>query len=143
MKALAIKQPWAWMIVRPDLTDMVARKIAAESGEIKNLENRTWHTNFRGRFLVHASKGLTRQEYWRAADFAAHLGVIAPPMEELQRGGIIGSVELVDSVDDSDSDWYMGEKGFVLRDPRPLPFIPLKGQLGFFEVPDEVLPCMS
>ncbi|BAW27543.1 hypothetical protein [Pseudomonas putida] len=143
MKALAIKQPWAWMIIRPDLTGVMARKIATASGEIKDLENRTWHTNFRGRFLVHASKGLTRQEYWTAYDFAVHLGVIAPPMEELQRGGIIGSVELVDSVDDSDSDWYMGEKGFVLRDPRPLPFIPLKGQLGFFDVPDEVLPCMS
>lgn len=143
MKALAIKQPWAWMIIRPDLTGVMARKIATASGEIKDLENRTWHTNFRGRFLVHASKGLTRQEYWTAHDFAVHLGVIAPPMEELQRGGIIGSVELVDSVDDSDSDWYMGEKGFVLRDPRPLPFIPLKGQLGFFDVPDEVLPCMS
>jgi hypothetical protein len=28
----------------------------------------------------------------------------------------------------------MGPKAFVLRDPQPLTFIPLKGRLGFFEV---------
>jgi hypothetical protein len=28
----------------------------------------------------------------------------------------------------------VGPNGFVLRDQKPLPFIPLKGQLGFFEV---------
>ncbi len=33
----------------------------------------------------------------------------------------------------------MGEKAFVLRDPKPLPFTRLKGRLGFFEVPDELV----
>jgi len=28
----------------------------------------------------------------------------------------------------------MGPKAFVLRDPKPLTFIPLKGRLGLFEV---------
>lgn len=54
---------------------------------------------------------------------------------DMMRGGIIGSVELVDSLDHSDSPWYMGEKGFLLRDPKPSEFIPLKGRLGFFDVP--------
>ena len=53
----------------------------------------------------------------------------------LPRGGIIGSVNLADCVYQSDSPWFQGPYGFVLRDPKPLPFIPFKGQLGFFDVP--------
>lgn len=130
MKALSIRQPWAWLIIHGG----------------KDIENRTWHTKLRGRFLVHASQGMTRDEWRAASRFCDENGLSLPPLysdADLQRGGIIGSVELVDSVDTSESPWYMGEKGFVLRDPRPLPFVPLKGRLGFFDVPDEVLPCMS
>ena len=43
MKALSVHQPWAWLIVNG----------------IKIVENRSWSTEFRGRFLVHA--GLTVQ----------------------------------------------------------------------------------
>jgi hypothetical protein len=120
MKALSIRQPWAWLIIHAG----------------KDIENRTWHTKHRGRFLVHAASGMTRREYHLVQGWARqHAGVInLPAFEELQRGGIIGSVELVDSVDTSASPWYMGHKGFVLRDPVALPFVPIKGRLGFFEV---------
>ncbi|GAA4338629.1 hypothetical protein GCM10023149_48730 [Mucilaginibacter gynuensis] len=40
MKALSIKQPWAELIV----------------AGIKDIENRSWRTNFRGRVYVHASQ---------------------------------------------------------------------------------------
>lgn len=124
MKALSIRQPWAWLIIHGG----------------KNIENRTWHARFRGRFLVHASQGMTKLEYKSAQWYAAERGVTVPPFEQLQRGGIIGSVELVDSVGNSNSPWYMGEKGFVLRSPQPLPFMRLKGRLGFFETeyPEDV-----
>lgn len=127
MKALSIRQPWAWLIIHGG----------------KDIENRTWHTKFRGRFLVHAAQGMTRHDYCDALELvmrAAHIDVLRgfPMFDDLRRGGIIGSVELVDSVDASDSPWYMGEKGFVLRDPKPLPFIPCKGRLQFFDVPQEV-----
>lgn len=118
MKTLSIRQPWAWLIIHGG----------------KDIENRSWHTKFRGRFLVHASKGMNRIDYAWVKRFAAERGVTIPPFEELERGGIVGSVELVDSVDHSDSPWYMGEKGFALRDPRPLDFVPIKGRLQFFEV---------
>ena len=59
--------------------------------------------------------------------------------DDLQRGGIIGSVEIVDCVRESASPWFVGEFGFALRDPQPLPFVPWKGQLGFFDVPDAAL----
>jgi hypothetical protein len=123
MKALSIRQPWAWLIIHGG----------------KDVENRTWHTKHRGRFLVHA-----RAEYCEALELvmrAAHIDVLRgfPMFEDLQRGGIIGSVELVDSLDTSDSPWYMGEKAFALRNPEPLPFMPFKGRLNFFEVPDELM----
>lgn len=119
MKALAIKQPWAWLIVHGG----------------KDVENRTWHTKFRGRFLVHASAGMTSNEFTQALLFCSERGLPMPDRDDMMRGGIIGSVELVDSLDHSDSPWYMGEKGFLLRDPKPSEFIPLKGRLGFFDVP--------
>lgn len=121
MKALSIRQPWAWLIVHGG----------------KDIENRSWHTKFRGRFLVHASQGCTKDEYAEAYRFARQIGILVPRLEDLERGGIIGSVELVDSLDTSGSPWYMGQKGFLLRDPKPLPFTPYKGRLGFFDVPEE------
>ena len=119
MKALSIRLPWAWMILH--------------SG--KNVENRNWRTHYRGRFLVHAAKGMTRQEYDEAKAWAYACGAMEiPAYGDLKRGGVIGSVELVDVLDHIDSPWFMGPKAFVLRDPQPMTFLPLKGRLGFFEV---------
>ena len=56
--------------------------------------------------------------------------------EAMLRGGIIGSVELVDVVEQSASPWFFGPVGFVLRNPKPCKFIPMKGQLGFFNRPE-------
>ncbi|MDB1113721.1 ASCH domain-containing protein [Pseudomonas extremaustralis] len=131
MKALSIRQPWAWLIIHGG----------------KDIENRSWHTKFRGRFLVHAAQGMTRLEYNYVAGHGETVGFLEdagidvklPAFEDLQRGGVIGSVELLDSLSDCNSPWYMGDKGFWLRDPKPLPFTPLKGRLGFFEVPDELV----
>lgn len=140
MKALSIRQPWAWLIVRPDLTDPAEREAAFAAGIIKDIENRTWPTKFRGRLLVHASSSMTRQEYADASEFVQSRGVTSmPAFAELQRGGIIGSVELVDCSDSSYSQWYMGDTAFVLRDAVPLPFAPLKGALSFFEVDPEAI----
>jgi len=52
-----------------------------------------------------------------------------------RRGGIVGSVEIVDCVTVSDSPWFDGRYGFVLRNPEPLPFRPMRGALGFFRAP--------
>lgn len=127
MIALSIRQPWAWHILN--------------SG--KDIENRDWPTRFRGRVLIHASKGMTRAEYEDGQDpLWAHAGptIELPPIERLERGGIVGSVEIVDCVMASDSPWFCGRFGFVLRDPQPLPFVPWKGRLGFFDVPASALP---
>lgn len=137
MKTLTIRQPWAWAITRPDITDPEERAAAIKVGQMKLIENRTWHTKFRGRFLIHAAQGMTRGEYNEASWMIGPLCGRIPPFEELQRGGIVGSVELVDSADDSRSPWYMGEgsKAFVLRDPKPITFVRCKGRLGFWDFP--------
>lgn len=121
MKALSIRQPWAWLIVNGG----------------KDLENRDWDTEFRGRVLVHVSKSGSKKDYAEAVEFARELGAPEPPaQEDIERGGIIGSIEIVDVVTSSDSPWFFGPFGFVLRDFRPMDFMPYKGALGLFDVPE-------
>lgn len=124
MIALSIRQPWASLILKAG----------------KDIENRCWPTKYRGRILIHAAKGCTRDELDDALDFAElACGVrYTVDLKTIPRGGIVGSVEIVDCVKHSASRWFIGDYGFVLRDPRPLPFRPWKGQLGFFGVPDEM-----
>jgi hypothetical protein len=131
VRALSIRQPWAWLIIHAG----------------KDIENRDWRTTFRGRILVHASKGMTPDEYRDAIDTAraARRGVpedqriTAPSFATMQRGGFVGTVEIVDCVESSTSPWFFGRYGFVLRNPKPLPFVPYRGALGFFMVPDHVV----
>lgn len=125
MKAISIRQPWAWMILHAG----------------KDIENREWPTRFRGRVLIHASKGMTRDEWIDAWDFAPetanNIGIIqGVAIDKIERGGIVGSVEIVDCVANYDSPWFCGPYGFVLRNPIVLPFRPYRGALGFFDVPD-------
>lgn len=119
MKALSIRQPWAWLIVNG----------------WKNIENREWPTHFRGRFLIHSSKSMTRAEYQACRLFMAGFTTLdIPPAEQLERGGIVGEAVLLNCVRRHDSEWFCGPFGFVLGEAKPLPFIPYKGTLGFFNV---------
>lgn len=128
-KAISIRQPWAWAIVHAG----------------KDIENRDWPTKFRGPVCIHAAKGMTKDEFYSAnrsiqkevgavdqAWLDKWLGVTPAPYL-LKRGGIIGTAEIVDCVEASDSPWFFGRYGFVLRNVRSLPFIPVKGALGFFD----------
>jgi len=143
MKALSIRQPWAWLIVRPDLTG-AARAAAVASGELKDIENRGWPTKCRGRVLIHAAKGMTRAEYEDGQDPLWSSGgptIELPPLEQLERGGIVGvtTIDACVSPADRTSLWHMGSAfGFRLIDTKPLPFIPCRGALGFFNVPADV-----
>ena len=116
MKALSIRQPWAWLILHAG----------------KDIENRSWPTNYRGRVLIHASKGMTRSEYEQACDFVytnVHPSIAIPTFETLDHGGIVGEVEITDCVKDSCSWWFECPYGFVLANPKPLPFHPAKAPL--------------
>ena len=52
---LSIRQPWAWLILNAG----------------KDIENREWPTRFRGRVLIHASKGMTHDEWEDAWDLSS------------------------------------------------------------------------
>lgn len=119
MKALSIRQPWAWLILHGG----------------KDIENRVWRTRYRGPLLIHAAKGMTEAEYLGTCLFAAARGVELPAARDLLRGGIVGQVEVVNCVAQSESRWFEGPFGLVLADPVPLPFRELRGMLGMFEVP--------
>jgi hypothetical protein len=130
MRALSIRQPWAWLIVNG----------------YKDIENRVWSTRYAGSLLIHASKGMTRAEYDEVADMLANeqpfmdMGIQLPDPNFIERGGIVGMAHCNGSVDAAASPWFFGPYGFVLSQQRAFPMVPFKGQLGFFDVPDGLLP---
>lgn len=129
--ALSIRQPWAWLIVNGH----------------KDIENRDWATPFRGRFLVHASKTITRSYYelefklglW--TDYRIDVEALGlPAFEDLQLGGFVGWSTVEGCVRDHPSPWkHPDSYGFVLRDSTPIPFVPYSGRLGWFNVPPGVV----
>lgn len=127
-RALSIRQPWAWAIINAG----------------KDIENRDWFTRFRGPVCIHASKGMTNREWDEAMDFIDRAFPVplasqtgrrrsATGSLDAKRGGIIGVAEIVDCVEASASPWFFGRYGFVLSNVRPVEFIPVKGELGFFK----------
>lgn len=83
---------------------------------------------------------MRHEEYESAALFALYdvrEEIAIPAFGDLERGGIVGEVEIVDCVQASESPWFFGPWGFVLRNPKPLPFRPWGGTLGFFHVEEQ------
>lgn len=123
--ALSVRQPWAWAIFH--------------AVPVKDIENRNWKVDDRnnmrrGRIAIQAAKGLTQDEYEDASRYMKRIGVTCPPPAELQRGGIIGAVEIVDNVQTHASPWRDRKfwRGLVLRNPQPCAFVAAVGALGFF-----------
>ena len=117
MKALSIRQPWAWLIVHGH----------------KDVENRSWPTKFRGRFFVHASQKFDHDGYlW----VRRHFPKIKMPLPgHFPTGAIVGYATLTDCVTKSKSKWFAGENyGFVIEGAGAhVGPLSLKGKLGFFE----------
>lgn len=127
MKALSIQQPWAWAIMCAG----------------KDVENRSWSTDFRGAFLIHAGRKFDNDgfNYLRL-----RLGACVPMAMEFPRGGIIGHASITGCVQSSASNWFFGPHGFLIANARPLRrpdgmrVIPFPGQRGrFFDVPDAIV----
>lgn len=139
MKALTVRQPWAWAIIHGGMT----------------VENRDWRASHpglkvRGRVLIHASRHMMRFEC-KVFDNDAPIDLVRPTMSQLLHGGFIGSVEVVDvltkknieSANPVDKVWFAGPVGLLLRNPRPLsvPIVPFKSpnSMGFYDVPDDMV----
>lgn len=138
MKVITIKQPWASLIVTG----------------IKDVENRTWHCpkKYIGqRVLIHAA---TKSWDWdRLINYMTNMGILGAFtakwtrkwLENLPKGAIIGSVEIVDCVINHPSIWAEKTDKFadIFINPiynwvleNPIMFekpIPAKGKLSFWE----------
>jgi hypothetical protein len=109
VKILSIRQPWAYLITQGS----------------KNIENRSWRTKYRGRFLVHASLRVDKK---------ACLDHGLDP-STLQTGGVVGIAEITDCVQKHQSKWFEGPHGFVLKNRQSLPFVKWPGALGLRDAP--------
>ncbi|TZG26491.1 hypothetical protein [Sphingomonas montanisoli] len=109
--ALSIKQPYPHHIFHDG----------------KDVENRDWFMKVRGWAMVHAGKSTDE-----LADSQLHL----------PRGGVVGMMRIDHCVEtgrtDFESPWFFGRYGFVIGASFPLPLIPCRGMLGFFDVPVDV-----
>lgn len=115
MKTLSIKQPWASLICTP-------RNDNPNLG-IKDIENRTWKTNYRGKILIHASGSwfkypkkeetlgdLFSESQWEEIreNYQKNLYSILDPKaitDRLPTSAIIGEVEIIDCVINHESIW--------------------------------------
>jgi len=117
---LSVKQPWAWAIMQG----------------LKDVENRTWFTSYRGPLAIHAGKSFDRE----ALAFIKNSGVDVPDDDDLVFGAVIGFVDIVDCRKGVRSRWAMRQHWhWVLSRPRPIDPVPLRGRLGLFNVDDELL----
>ncbi len=96
MLALSVQQPWAWAIM----------------AGIKPVENRTWRTSYRGELVIHAGLSVRRDQAGR--DHIATLGHVVP--EQLTRGVLLGTVELVDCIPSAEA---LTRFGAAWVDPNP------------------------
>lgn len=129
MRALSIRQPFPWLIIRPDITDADERRKAIANDLIKCVENRTQEFSYRGQCLIH-SPNTDDTELVRKGILAT-FGITIP--ELLPVGGIVGVTEIVSCVSSFPSAWFTGPFGLTLRNSRPLPFREMKGRLGIWE----------
>ncbi len=124
MKAISIRQPWAWLILNG----------------LKDIENRAWYTDYRGTVFIHApsqfdtaiTEAFVRQRLtdseWSLFMRCCNAG--------LETNGIIGKVTLIDCLEPGEfngSPWRDPSRhGWVFANPKPLPFLRCRGQLGLW-----------
>lgn len=121
MKGLSVRQPWALLLVQG----------------VKDVENRSWGTEYRGPLLIHAPKAIEVIAY----SYLLGRGIELPPFGDLKSGVILGSVDLVDCTQRQSSKWHEDRQwGWYVQTPVEFEqAIPWRGHLGLFEVSDEVL----
>lgn len=125
IRALSVHQPWAHAIMHLG----------------KNVENRTWGTEWRGWLVIHASKAIKSYDREARLDWKGLYGVELPEADKMTFGAILGAVKLVDVAKwVPASRWSeYGSVKWILEDPRPLEKpIPFRGRQGLFALPEDV-----
>lgn len=122
--AISIRQPFAWLIL----------------AGIKDIENRTWRTKYRGRIYIHAPSVWDKSGAKKFSKYGVPEDNDQGWPMSLGFGGIVGSVEIVDCVEKHPSSWFNGKVGFVLKNPIFIAAgVQCPGQLGIWKVPQAVL----
>ncbi len=104
----------------------------------KDVDNRSWTTEQRGRVLIHASghKLSIREDLQLRAELSFLSGIAKSALPvPFERSAILGSVEIVDCIQAARSKWAVrGNNHWLLRDPRPLasPVVGVDGELQFW-----------
>lgn len=120
MKALTVRPAFAWAIFNAG----------------KDVENRSWPTNYRGPLVIHASASIASAD--DDADTIEEVNPAAKVPIELECGAVIGIVDVVDCRRDSSSPWAESDSWhWVLANPRPCEPVDVKGKLGFWEIADD------
>lgn len=129
LRALSVRQPWAHAIVHHG----------------KDIENRTRRFGHRGWTLIHASAGVTDDDWRRASHFTEANQLPFPSPGECEFGSIIGVVHIAGSVSAGDprsnSPWWMGPFGLVIDQAHALPPVRCKGTVAplFWLPPADVM----
>ena len=120
MKALSIKQPWAWLI----------------ANGYKTIETRLWNTEFRGDLVIAASKGKMKK-----ADEAVFLKEYPQAADDLEYGKAVAIVQVIDvqpmvKADEIAAccDIYDGAFSWHLDNVRKIQPFPVKGKLKLYDV---------
>ncbi len=75
LQAISIRQPWAWLVVNG----------------YKDIENRDWKTDYRGRILIHVGRQMDPQWGGQMRHYLEGLARCQLP-QKLPGGGILGEV---------------------------------------------------
>jgi hypothetical protein len=121
VKAISIRQPWAHYII---------------TGK-KPVENRIWHTSYRGSLLIHASKKFDSEGYYWIGRNHERLNIKLPMPhpETFYCGGVIGIAILQRLCRQHPSPWFCGPWGWVFDKTWEFDTpVAYKGQLGIFEI---------
>jgi predicted helicase len=127
---LSVRQPWATLLCT-----------------IKDVENRSWDTNLRGKLLIHASRyesgnpwDLLTPEQTKAVKEAIKKGIL-PGLENLPTGCYVGYATLTDCIEGDTSTWANpGSIHWHFKDPHLFkhPIEGIKGKLGFLKYKGEL-----
>lgn len=141
--AISIRQPWLWLITRPDvLGDDARAKLYAEHA-IKDFENRTrdmgnpMKINGSPDVWLHASKSPADDYQILRIQIQEKFLIRVPDLDELPRGGICGRATFDAYVDEHTSVWSAGG-GYPIFSATPCRFVECKGALGFFKLPTTI-----
>jgi|GEM_PF-1173449 len=102
LKAISIRQPWAWLIVNG----------------YKDIENRIWEPKLRGRVLIHAGKSRAHLTAEELKYINRHYHVPNLP-DTFETGGIVGFAEIAGCVKRHRSKWFQAPR--LGNGQRPAP----------------------